>query len=381
MEPSRRAAQSPAVAPKYSVSVPLAMWEMNQNDKRRDTGTKLCRLGLARTLKPKQRFGGIVLSPAATRTVSRADADLVRRAGVGVVNCSWAKLEDVPFGVFKCGGARLLPFLLAANPTKYGQPATLSSVEALAAALYITGFEADAHVLMARFKWGDSFFQLNGAYLDAYARCEDAEATIAQQNIFMQQLQAERDAATERRAAQAQAAAAGAGAGGGAADTGYGIDEWLPPSGSDTEDEGEDEYWNEDQGEQDGHASSDGVDDAASDADVEGASMAMATAGLGSDEPSTATTGTPAAESERNGSSVAAQTGSAAPPPAPALATVSETLPATAQRSPEPAPATEPVYECERDCGFCGSFADVERHEATCTYVSPASTDTAAVVT
>lgn len=58
---------------RYSLSVPLAMWEMNQNDKKRDTGTKLCRLGMARQLKVGQRFGGIVMSPNAKKCISPAD--------------------------------------------------------------------------------------------------------------------------------------------------------------------------------------------------------------------------------------------------------------------------------------------------------------------
>lgn len=53
----------------------------------------------------------------------------------------------------RSGGDRLLPFLLAANPTKYGQPCTLSSAEALAAALAIAGKMDDARTLMARFHW------------------------------------------------------------------------------------------------------------------------------------------------------------------------------------------------------------------------------------
>ena len=49
---------------------------------------------------------------------------------------------------------------VAANPTKYGQACVLSSCEAIAAALYIAGFPHDARLVMEKFKWGDSFFQL-----------------------------------------------------------------------------------------------------------------------------------------------------------------------------------------------------------------------------
>ena len=113
------------------LSVRLGMWEMNQNDTRRDTGSKLCRMGMAKRLTIREHWGGIILSPAASRTVSKDDRELIARYGVGVVNCSWAKLDDVPFHKLKSGGDRLLPYMFAANPTKYGQPCTLSSCEAI----------------------------------------------------------------------------------------------------------------------------------------------------------------------------------------------------------------------------------------------------------
>jgi len=78
------------------------MWELNQTDVRRDTGSKLCRLGLARKLRLGVRWGGVSLTPVATSVISPADAALVARAGAAVVNCSWARLEDVPFGRTPC---------------------------------------------------------------------------------------------------------------------------------------------------------------------------------------------------------------------------------------------------------------------------------------
>ncbi len=70
-----------------------------------------------------------------------------------MVDCSWNRLDDVPFGRIKGYAPRLLPWLLAANPVNYGKPCKLSCAEALAAALYICGWKEDAAVVMGRFKW------------------------------------------------------------------------------------------------------------------------------------------------------------------------------------------------------------------------------------
>lgn len=132
---------------------------------------------------------GVVLSPVGTQSVSREDRDLIAIKGLAVVDCSWNRLDDVPFRRIKGHAPRLLPWLLAANPVNYGKPCKLSCAEAFAAALVICGFRDTAEVLLAKFKWGHSFFKLNDELLERYAACETAAAVIAEQNAYLQEMQ------------------------------------------------------------------------------------------------------------------------------------------------------------------------------------------------
>ena len=81
---------------------------------------------------------------------------------------------------------RSLPYLIAANPTYYGRPTTLSTAEALAAALFILGDKEKAKVILSRFKWGPTFLDLNREPLEAYAAAENSTDVVEAQRQFMQ---------------------------------------------------------------------------------------------------------------------------------------------------------------------------------------------------
>ncbi|KIK46604.1 hypothetical protein CY34DRAFT_800294 [Suillus luteus UH-Slu-Lm8-n1] len=171
------------------IDVPVAMWDFDHCDPRRCSGKKLARLGLITELRVGSRFRGVVVSPKGTLVVSPADKEIVGRDGVAVVECSWARIDDVPFSKIASPHERLLPYLLATNPTNYGKPWRLNCVEALAATFYITGFDQHAETLLSSFGWGDSFWKVNGPYLKRYQTCSSAEEVAAMQETIIAELQ------------------------------------------------------------------------------------------------------------------------------------------------------------------------------------------------
>ncbi|TFY75028.1 hypothetical protein EWM64_g8986 [Hericium alpestre] len=118
---------------KVVIQVPVAMWDFDHCDPRRCSGKKLARLGLIKELK---------------------HLTTLKAACHAVVECSWARLDDIPFGKIASPHERLLPYLIATNPTNYGKPWRLNCVEALAAAFYLTGFDDYAERLLEGFGWG-----------------------------------------------------------------------------------------------------------------------------------------------------------------------------------------------------------------------------------
>jgi len=166
------------------LEVTLAMWDFGQCDAKKCSGRKLSRLGYVKNLEFSKRFNGIVLSPNGLKTVSPEDKELIQKSGIAVIDCSWAKVDEVPFAKTK-GEERLLPYLVACNPVNFGKPFQLSCVEALSACLFITGFRDLAYELLDKFKWGITFYNNNQYLLDKYAQCKDSEEIIAVQNEYI----------------------------------------------------------------------------------------------------------------------------------------------------------------------------------------------------
>ncbi|KAF8961735.1 hypothetical protein BDZ97DRAFT_1827743 [Flammula alnicola] len=171
------------------IDVPVAMWDFDHCDPRRCSGKKLSRLGLIKELRVGSRFRGIVVSPKGKQVISPSDRDIILANGLAVVECSWARLDDVPFNKIASPHERLLPYLLATNPTNYGKPWRLNCVEALAAAFYITGFDSYAEKLLGSFGWGGSFYKVNRSFLERYKTCTTSADIDAIQEKIMAELE------------------------------------------------------------------------------------------------------------------------------------------------------------------------------------------------
>lgn len=151
------------------------------DDPKKCTARKLARFDLAALHRSHRATPyGVVLNPHAEQALSPADSELSRLVAL---DCSWESAEAALFDL--PGEHRALPFLVAANPVNYGRPFQLTTVEALAAALVILGEREHATQILAKFRWGETFLELNAEPLSRYADCEDSTEVVAVQDDYL----------------------------------------------------------------------------------------------------------------------------------------------------------------------------------------------------
>jgi pre-rRNA-processing protein TSR3 len=162
----------------------LAALTLEECDPKRCTARKLIRFELAEAVRRADRLprGAVVLHPEGDHVLSREDRDTAEGRGLAVVDSSWRR---GPVPRIPRHPARALPFLLAANPVNYGKPFLLSSVEALAGALWILGHAAEAEEILSKFAWGTQFLALNHEPLAEYAGARNREEVLAAQAEFI----------------------------------------------------------------------------------------------------------------------------------------------------------------------------------------------------
>ena len=103
-------------------------------------------------------------------------------SSITALDCSWEVLDTA---VSSWRNRRALPFLVAANPVNFGRPFRLTSVEAMAATLYILGEEEQARTILAPFGWGLRFLEVNAEPLEDYAQAKDSAEVVAIQALYI----------------------------------------------------------------------------------------------------------------------------------------------------------------------------------------------------
>jgi pre-rRNA-processing protein TSR3 len=166
--------------------VNIVVYHARQCDPKKCTALKLERNGLIRIvhrirLLPKR---AVVLNPLSEIAFSPADRQRMERFGLAALDLSWEHAERALLKSVR-GTSRCLPYLIAGNPVNFGKPTKLSTVEALAAALYITRFEEEAAQLLSIFKWGHTFIETNQQKLEKYANAENSTDVVKLQKQFM----------------------------------------------------------------------------------------------------------------------------------------------------------------------------------------------------
>lgn len=162
---------------------------MKQCDPKKCTGLRLVRHKLVTEVRkliqiPQQV---ILLDPFSEILLSKEDLDLAVNYGILAIDASWAKITSDLINKLR-GTRRVLPFLVAANPTNYGKPIRLSSVEALAAALVILGFEEHAKTILSKFNWGLHFLILNQELFQRYNQAENSSHMQAIQKQVLEEI-------------------------------------------------------------------------------------------------------------------------------------------------------------------------------------------------
>ena len=163
------------------------VYMLHQDDPFKCTAAKLVRFRLASPVKFISRTT-ILLNPFSEAPVLKYDQTVAD--SVCAIDCSWERTDEVlkHRRIAAQGIARRLPAMLAANPINYAKLGKLSSVEALAGALYILNEKELASKMMDKFKWGHTFLELNGDLLGDYADAETVEQVAELEKEYFPQL-------------------------------------------------------------------------------------------------------------------------------------------------------------------------------------------------
>jgi pre-rRNA-processing protein TSR3 len=142
-----------------------------QDDPSKCTAAKLIKFKMATEVR-KIPYNSIVLDPYSGVALTQEDKQ--NMTGICAIDCSWKLAADTIKIPKKLNiKNRMLPALLAGNPTNYAKLGMLSTSEAISGALYILGHKAHALEIMNKFKWGHTFIDLNHDVLEDYSNATE----------------------------------------------------------------------------------------------------------------------------------------------------------------------------------------------------------------
>lgn len=131
---------------------------------------------------------GIILEPLCGKIFGPEDHNLLTQQNGSLVglDCSWKQIESSVEQVMRRTRLkpRMLPLFLAANPVNWGKPGKLTTIEALAAATYLTGNREQASKLLSGFRWGERFIELNYEPLQEYSTAKSSSDLVELQFEF-----------------------------------------------------------------------------------------------------------------------------------------------------------------------------------------------------
>ena len=144
---------------------------LKQDDPKKCSAAKLVKFGLAKNVK-KTSAKTLILDPFAKKSIMPSDKKLVH--SITAIDCSW-NLADKAFATKFSGIHRKLPPLFAGNPVNYSKLNKLTTVEAIAATVFILGNKDLSLELLDKFKWGHTFFELNQNLLEDYSKLKSED--------------------------------------------------------------------------------------------------------------------------------------------------------------------------------------------------------------
>lgn len=163
------------------------IYHAGDDDPRKNTALRLGRKGLAEIVDKVSRIPphSILLDPFAEKAVSAEDVPIAVTSSLSAFDCSWRSAESLMPVARPRNEPRGLPYLVAANPVNFGKPSRLSTVEALAAALYIYGRAEQAERALSVVSWGQRFLEVNREPLHAYAACGTSREVVREMAAFI----------------------------------------------------------------------------------------------------------------------------------------------------------------------------------------------------